>query len=118
MKRQSLFLALVVLPLLACGGMDMASDEGVTSAPEMGSVQSELQPNWASCSGDADCTSNRCGCNGGTARVCLPNSTYPKQCGNWTACNSDSQCTSNWCGCNGGQVKQCLPNTSYPKTCT
>ncbi|RKH83672.1 hypothetical protein D7Y21_26210 [Corallococcus sp. AB045] len=117
MKRQSLFLALLVLPLLACGGMDVPSEE-TTSDVEVGSVESQLQPNWASCSGDSDCVSNRCGCNGGTTRVCLPNSTYPKQCGNWTACSSDSQCTSNWCGCNGGQVLVCLPNTSYPKYCT
>ncbi|RKI44895.1 hypothetical protein D7Y27_12115 [Corallococcus sp. AB004] len=97
--------------------MDMALEE-TTSEAEVGSVQSQLQPNWASCSGDMDCDSNRCGCNGGTTRVCLPSSAYPKPCANWTACSNDSHCTSNWCGCNGGQVMVCLPNTHYPKYCT
>jgi hypothetical protein len=78
------------------------------------------QSNWTSCSSDAQCSTMRCGCNGGTQRVCLPTDDYPEYCtfSNWTPCNEDMECQSGWCGCNGGTQRVCLPSTAYPKYCT
>jgi hypothetical protein len=35
---------------------------------------------WAPCTTDIDCVSNRCGCNLGSAFVCLPSPAYPTTC--------------------------------------
>lgn len=95
--------------------------------------------NWSFCLTDGECQSKICGCNGGPEKRCLPNASYPKQCGgpnppqppppgqkppiggygklNWWPCEFDWQCHSKVCGCNGGAVKMCLPSPSYPKSC-
>jgi hypothetical protein len=77
-------------------------------------------PNWTACSADADCLTNRCGCNGSTSRTCLPTDDYPQYCtfSNWTPCNDDSECQTGICGCNGGTQRACLPSAAYPRYCT
>jgi hypothetical protein len=77
--------------------------------------------NWESCTADADCATNRCGCNGAAKMVCLPSAAYPKTCtppkANWEPCGSDAECATDRCGCNGASAMVCLPNADYPKTC-
>jgi hypothetical protein len=82
----------------------------------------------APCTGDADCQSTWCGCNGTNVHRCLASKTLPKNCAgagglpgpgaNWTACAVDGDCESNWCGCNGGSEKVCLPDPRYSKPCS
>jgi hypothetical protein len=84
---------------------------------DVASSASALTSNWNPCTHDSDCQSNWCGCNGGSSRVCLPSTAYPKACANWVACTHDSDCVSSWCGCNGGSTRECLPSTAYPKAC-
>ncbi|HET6585149.1 MAG TPA: hypothetical protein VFG69_16945 [Nannocystaceae bacterium] len=76
---------------------------------------------WQPCTGDGDCTSQWCGCDGGTDLVCLPSQDYAKDCAGWQdewgPCGADGECKSLWCGCNFGTDMVCLPSADYPKDC-
>lgn len=129
MKKIAAFVLFVTASMLSFAACVPESDpSGEAQSNEMeedgleedvGTAEQALgTPNWSACTSDGACESGWCGCNGGTARVCLPSTAYPKYCANWTACWNDAQCGSGWCGCNGGNIQRCLPNTSYPKGCS
>lgn len=86
---------------------------------------SGLKEEGFGCSADSECVSSWCGCNNGSVKKCLPNSTYPKSCtatnngkDDWIECTADSECNSNVCNCYGNVSKRCLPDTSYIKECS
>jgi cytoskeletal protein RodZ len=92
-----------------------------TSTPD-GGAKPAGKATWEACASDAECGTNRCGCNGAAKMVCLPSADYPKTCvapkANWEACGSDAECATDRCGCNGGTEMVCLPSPAYPKTCS